>query len=103
MSAEGKALVQLLRSGRLAERDPDLAAALHAKIAELFGSSALWLRREGHDGVALLTLLPLLRELAPNAADVIERSLAIAWAGAKEAVAPGDGSADPVGPAARPQ
>lgn len=103
MSAEGKALVELLRSGRLAEHDRDLAASLNAKVAELFGSTALWLRREGHDGAALLALLPLLRELDPKAAGVIEHCLTIAWAGARQAVALGAGSAAGAGISTRPQ
>ena len=82
MSAEGEALIRALASGALAARDSAMAAELRQKVAELFGTTALYLRREGHDGAALLALLPVLDQVDAAGAAELRKVLALAWAGA---------------------
>lgn len=83
---EGHALLGVLASGRLAAVDPVLAEELRQKVAELFGVTAMWLRREGHDGEALQALLPVLERLNPTHAKAVRELLALAWAGAASAM-----------------
>ena len=82
MSGEGEALIRALASGSLAARDPAMAAELRQKVAELFGTTALYLRREGHDGAALLALLPVLEQVDAAGAAELRKILGLAWAGA---------------------